>query len=202
MKNKIIDTKFTSIFIILVISLISLVTISLASEKVDNNKYFIEENGMNEGSEFSDSVDENIVQNSKMSDETFESIEFIKPLENPKVTALFGERIHPITDETIFHSGIDIVSSDSDIVMAAADGSIIFTGYDASKGLHVEIEHADGSISSYAHASEIYVEVGDEVKAGEKIMKVGSTGMSTGPHLHFEVQNSDGEYVDINSMFD
>ena len=84
--------------------------------------------------------------------------------------------------------------------MAVMDGTVTFSEYVSNTGLTVKIEHKDGSTSVYAHGSEILVDVGDEVKAGDKIMLVGSTGMATGPHLHFEMINKDGEYIDVNQL--
>ena len=135
--------------------------------------------------------------NAKISNE---QVEIVLPLKNIKVSEPFGRRVHPVTGREILHSGIDLVAEKGDDVMAVMDGTVTFAEYVSDTGLTVKIEHKDGSTSVYAHGSEILVDVGDEVKAGDKIMLVGSTGMATGPHLHFEMTNKDGEYIDVNQL--
>lgn len=184
MKNKIVDSKYAFVIIFFTLAMMSLVTISLASNKIENITDDVLEGNMK--------LDEEI---------NSENIELILPLKNPKVTSPFSKRIHPITNEEFFHTGVDIISDVSDEVVAVADGKVIFTGYDAKYGNNIKIEHKDGTISFYAHGLEIFVNKGDEIKAGEKIMLVGSTGLATGPHLHFEMLDVNGEYIDINSLF-
>ena len=84
----------------------------------------------------------------------------------------------------------------------------LFTGCGLNKNIdtnyenNVVVEHNDGVLSKYAHGSKLLVVEGDRVNAGDEIMLVGQTGMATGPHLHFEMQNADGEYIDVNQMFE
>ena len=114
----------------------------------------------------------------------------------------FGKKIHPLTKEELYHTGVDLVAQQGTPVMAVADGTVIYANFDKEYGNLIKIEHKDNSISTYAHGSEILVKEGQKIIKGQTIMKVGSTGMATGPHLHFEIINSKGEYVDINNMFE
>jgi murein DD-endopeptidase MepM/ murein hydrolase activator NlpD len=96
------------------------------------------------------------------------------------------------------HAGIDIAADVGTPVMAAADGVIEYSDWNSGGyGNLVEIRHADGSLTRYAHLNRSMVQVGQKVKQGEQIAEMGSTGYSTGPHLHFEVHAaSDGGSVD------
>lgn len=100
----------------------------------------------------------------------------------------YGYRVHPISGVYKFHSGIDLAASGGTPIYAIADGVVTISRYDASGyGNWVEIKHADGTLSRYAHANARYVSVGDYVKQGETIATVGRTGTATGNHLHFEI---------------
>ncbi|MEO0144356.1 MAG: M23 family metallopeptidase [candidate division WOR-3 bacterium] len=99
----------------------------------------------------------------------------------------FGYRNDPFTGEYKMHEGIDIAAPIGTPVYASANGVVIFSGYKEGYGLCVEISHKNGIITRYAHLSRSLVRVGQEVKRGEIIGKVGSTGRSTGSHLHYEV---------------
>ena len=90
------------------------------------------------------------------------------------------------------HSGIDIPADQGAVILAAADGTVTETGFDAARGNYLILDHGDGLTTLYAHCRNVDVKEGDTVKAGEMVAAVGSTGMSTGPHLHFEVRQ-DGE---------
>ena len=136
MKNKKVDNKFGALIIAFAVFSMSLITISLASEKYNNLD--VEDANTN------------------------------------------------VTDE----------------IVATANGKVIFADYNGTRGNTVKIEHANGNTSVYSHGSKILVKDGDSVKAGDVIMTVGSTGMATGPHLHFEIINAQGEYVDVNQMFE
>ena len=136
MKNKKLDNKFGALIIAFAVFSMSLITISLASEKYNNLD--VEDANTN------------------------------------------------VTDE----------------IVATADGKVIFADYNGTRGNTVKIEHANGNTSVYSHGSKMLVKDGDSVKAGDVIMTVGSTGMATGPHLHFEIINAQGEYVDVNQMFE
>ncbi len=110
-----------------------------------------------------------------------------------RITSAFGTRIHPITGEQIFHKGIDIGASQGSPIAAYANGKIIFAGWKSGYGNFVAIDHGNGMVTRYGHMSAIYVSVGQQVTVGQRIGAVGSTGASTGPHLHFEVIIN-GEY--------
>ncbi len=99
----------------------------------------------------------------------------------------FGYRTDPFTGEYKMHEGIDISAPIGTPVYASADGRVIFSGYKEGYGLCVEISHENGIITRYGHLSRILVSIGQKVKRGEIIGKVGSTGRSTGSHLHYEV---------------
>lgn len=106
------------------------------------------------------------------------------------VTSAYGMRKHPILRKYKMHTGIDIGADKGSSIVAANKGTVIMAHYDKSGGYGnmVVIDHGDGITTLYAHASKILVKVGDEVKVGQVIAKVGSTGLSTGNHLHFEVR--------------
>lgn len=103
------------------------------------------------------------------------------------VTSPFGYRIHPITGEYKLHTGVDIAVDYGTPVVAANSGVVRYAAYCGGYGLHVEIEHANGMASTYSHLSAVAVDMDQTVKAGDVIGYVGSTGNSTGPHLHFEI---------------
>ena len=173
-------TKFAIVFLLVAILGISVITVSLASDGIKNE-------------DKTSLIDTKILE---------KKVEFALPLENGKVSAKFGRRVHPITGQEIFHSGVDIATDKGTEIYAVASGKVIYADFDTSNGNMVKIEHADGSVSVYKHGSEILVDVGEEVEVGEKIMLVGMTGMATGPHLHVEVIDKNGEYVDINYLFE
>lgn len=99
------------------------------------------------------------------------------------------------------HSGIDIPADRGAVILAAADGTVAETGFDPSRGNYLVLDHGDGLTTMYAHCRNVDVKEGDTVQAGEMIAAVGSTGMSTGPHLHFEVRQ-DGEAQNPVAYFD
>ncbi len=112
-----------------------------------------------------------------------------------RITSYFGYRIHPILKTRKLHTGIDIgVPSNSQIV-AANDGTVIHANWLGGYGKAVMIDHGGGIVTLYGHNNELLIKVGDKVSKGQAIAKSGSTGMSTGPHLHFEIRK-DGNYVD------
>lgn len=120
------------------------------------------------------------------------------PSDGP-LTSRYGYRTHPIYGDRRLHAGIDIGSGASAAIVATAAGTVILSYFSSSYGNLVVIDH--GTIrgrqitSAYAHQSERLVAEGDIVRAGQLIGRVGSTGNSTGPHLHFEIRE-DGEPVD------
>ncbi len=112
-----------------------------------------------------------------------------------RITSQFGMRTHPITGIYKLHTGTDIGAPLGADFIAANDGIVIYSGESTAYGRMVIINHGGGVSTLYAHGSEILVDVGDIVFQGTPILKVGSTGYSTGPHAHFEVRIN-GEYVD------
>lgn len=115
--------------------------------------------------------------------------------EGGTVSNVFGSRVAPGGKAAVFHSGIDIASVEGSIILAAAGGTVAETGYNASEGNYLVLDHGNGLETFYAHCRDFTVEAGDAVQAGGMIGAVGSTGMSTGPHLHFEVRQN-GEAQD------
>jgi len=104
-----------------------------------------------------------------------------------RITSLFGSRIHPITGAEIFHKGIDIGANQGNPIFAYNSGIVSYAGWKSGYGNFVQIDHGNGLVTKYGHMSAIYVTAGQRVQAGQRIGAVGSTGASTGPHLHFEV---------------
>lgn len=115
----------------------------------------------------------------------------LMPVENGRYTSLFGYRIHPITGQWSFHTGIDIAASEGTSIRAALKGKVTKIGEDSRSGKYVFLTHSDGFVTFYCHCSEILVSEGMNINKGETVAKVGSTGQSTGPHLHFEVRRDD-----------
>lgn len=110
-----------------------------------------------------------------------------KPVVDGRVGSAFGFRIDPITGQSALHTGLDFPADTGTPIVAAAGGVVIAQEYHAAYGNLVEIDHGNALVTRYAHASKVHVKKGDIVKSGQKIAEVGSTGRSTGPHLHFEV---------------
>ena len=111
-----------------------------------------------------------------------------------KVTSPFGYRIHPILKEKKLHTGMDIAAPSGTAILAANDGKVIFAGTKGSYGKAMIVDHGGGIVTLYAHCSSLIASDGQTVQKGDTIAKVGSTGYSTGPHLHFEVRVN-GDYV-------
>jgi murein DD-endopeptidase MepM/ murein hydrolase activator NlpD len=107
---------------------------------------------------------------------------------NGPITSYFGYRYHPILHFTRFHAGVDIGASWGSPIVAAGDGQVIGAGWSGGYGREVQIAHGGGIVSLYGHMSEIVAQPGSFVHAGQLIGYVGSSGLSTGPHLHFEVR--------------
>ncbi len=129
--------------------------------------------------------------------------QFIFPLAIPSpITSLFGFRVHPISGDQRFHAGTDIGAAQGTPVLAAQDGTVVSAEYAGGYGLMVVLEHQvkEAELQSrYAHLSDMLVEPGKAVKKGEVIGLVGSTGNSTGPHLHFEMlENTADGWVHVN----
>ena len=113
---------------------------------------------------------------------------YVKPLSGT-ITSKYGYRDHPIIEDASFHTGIDIAAKSGTTVKCFADGKVLEAKYNDTYGNYVLIEHSGGIRSFYGHNSKLNVKRGAKVKKGQKIAEVGTTGLSTGPHLHFEVRN-------------
>jgi murein DD-endopeptidase MepM/ murein hydrolase activator NlpD len=109
------------------------------------------------------------------------------PIQGAELVSLFGNREDPFTHHKAFHSGLDFAAAYGSPIRAAAGGTVRFAGYRSDFGWMVEIDHGNGLSTRYAHASKLLVQAGSIVAPGDRVALVGSTGRSTGPHLHFEV---------------
>ena len=112
-----------------------------------------------------------------------------------EVTSNFGWRVHPILGTERFHAGIDFGADYGSLIYASARGRVIYADWYGGYGNSVIIDHGNGMTTLYAHCSELYVKDGDVVERGQPIAAVGSTGFSTGTHLHFELR-ANGEPID------
>ena len=115
-----------------------------------------------------------------------------QPLPDGFAGSRYGVRVDPFTGRSAMHEGIDFNAPAGTTILAAGAGAVVHAGPHPSYGLHVDIDHGNGLVTRYAHASRLMVKAGDIVKQGQKIAEVGSTGRSTGPHLHFEARGADG----------
>lgn len=121
-----------------------------------------------------------------------------------KISSPFGMRNHPITKVNKAHTGVDLSSSSGDPILAAASGTVEYSGYSKGYGYNVIIDHKNGYRTLYGHSSKLLVKKGELVKKGQTIALVGSTGVSTGPHLHFEIRIDNTpvdptQYIDFSS---
>lgn len=112
----------------------------------------------------------------------------LMPIAGGRIGSEFGMRYHPILKERRMHAGVDIGARHGTPIMAAAPGVVISAGYRGGYGNCVVIDHGGGLSTLYAHCSVLFVRTGVSVRRGQKIAAVGSTGLSTGPHLHFETR--------------
>lgn len=138
----------------------------------------------------------------------YAAIPAIKPCEGTLALQGFGMRFHPILGISRMHDGIDILADRGTPVHSSGDGTIDFVGYKGGYGLTVEIDHGFGYRTVYAHLSKTLVKKGSKVKRGDIIAKTGSSGLATGPHLHYEVhhngvmENPKGFFFDDLTFFD
>lgn len=107
------------------------------------------------------------------------------------ITSPFGYRDHPILQSRSFHTGIDIAAPEGDIIGSFADGTVLQVGYNNVYGNFLLIGHGDTYRSFYGHTSKVLVKEGQQVSIGQSVAEVGTTGLSTGPHLHFEVRRGE-----------
>jgi murein DD-endopeptidase MepM/ murein hydrolase activator NlpD len=109
------------------------------------------------------------------------------PVDGGRESSGYGWRMHPIHKERRFHGGLDIAAPEGREIRAVQRGTVVTAERHPGYGNMVEIRHPDGVVTRYAHASRLHVRVGDVVDVGEAIADVGTTGQSTGPHLHLSV---------------
>lgn len=122
------------------------------------------------------------------------TVNFVNPVNSNNITSLFGYRISPITEEYSMHTGLDIASPENSPIYAVYNGTVEKTDYNEIRGNYVVIRHSEHIKTLYNHCNKILVKENERVKQGETVALVGSTGYSTGNHLHFEVL-LDGKYI-------
>lgn len=113
----------------------------------------------------------------------------VMPVSTKWYSSGFGVRIDPFTGRSAFHEGVDFTAATGTPIVAAAGGVVVYSGYHPEYGNMIDVDHGNDLVSRYAHASKRLVTQGQVVVRGQKIAEVGSTGRSTGPHLHFEVRH-------------
>ena len=124
------------------------------------------------------------------------NISFIWPCPSSRrITSAFGDRESPTEGASSNHKGVDIGAASGSDILAAAEGEVVISTYSYSAGNYIMIDHGGGVSTVYMHCSQLLADVGDSVSQGQVIAKVGSTGYSTGPHLHFGIR-SGGSYVE------
>ena len=129
------------------------------------------------------------------SSQTANAAGWIKPLKSYTITSSFGNRVHPVLGYTRFHEGVDMSAYTNTPIYAARSGKVTVASYqDGGAGYYVNINHGDGFSSIYMHMTRYIVSKGQYVEQGQVIGYVGSTGLSTGPHLHFGIAKN-GAYV-------
>lgn len=116
------------------------------------------------------------------------SVDPVLPIKNARITSRFGYRTNPVSGNYGFHTGLDLAAAEGTPIAATFYGRIVETGSSDVWGNYILMEHSEKLQTYYCHLSEIYVEEGAVIRQGETIGLVGSTGWSTGPHLHFEVR--------------
>ena len=133
----------------------------------------------------------NAFDNFKQAKETIKLSPVFMPLSGEyRLSSAYGKRKDPFGRQSAFHSGMDFAAPRGSIVSSAGAGIVSFSGRNGGYGISVEIKHANGLVTRYAHLSASLVKKGQSVNIGEPIAKVGSTGRSTGPHLHFEIRKA------------
>ncbi len=124
---------------------------------------------------------------------TFEKIvsrpAFVYPVMGPRLSSDFGKRTHPVLRSTRHHHGVDLAAPEQSPIRAIASGQVVYADPYAGYGNLVVLRHDDGMTSHYGHCRTIKVTIGQRVRPGQMIATVGNTGISTGPHLHFEIRS-------------
>ena len=132
---------------------------------------------------------ESKTQMEKDADEIKEKINFINPIKG-KISSTFGWRTPTTKTVPKYHTGLDIAAETGTVIKSSTNGKVILASSEGDYGNHYKIQTGD-IVIIYAHCSKLYLKNGDKVKQGDKIAEVGSTGNSTGPHLHFEIRKED-----------
>ena len=122
------------------------------------------------------------------------TVKLQNPIENGTITSKFGYRISPITKKFSLHSGLDIASPENSEIHCVYNGIVLKVDENDVRGKYLVVKHSDSLITTYNHCNELLVKEGEKIKKGETIALVGSTGWSTGPHLHFEMKLN-GKYI-------
>lgn len=115
-------------------------------------------------------------------------VEMDSPLKDYRLTSQFGYRINPVSGVAGIHTGTDMAAAKGTPIYAVADGTVMSAAWDDGYGYNIKIRHGENTVTVYAHCSRLCVKEGDTIRKGEKIAEVGSTGNSTGNHLHFEIR--------------
>lgn len=145
-----------------------------------------------------DEISKKLEENKKL----YQCLPAVKPCAGYLTAHGFGMRNHPILNVRRMHQGIDIVTSKGTPVHAPGDGVVSFVGYNGGYGLCVEITHGFGYRTLYAHLSKVNVKRGKHLKRGDVFAKTGNTGLSTGPHLHYEVSHKGVKHNPEKFFFD
>ena len=118
-----------------------------------------------------------------------------RPILKGWMSSPFGRRTDPFTGKPAWHAGIDFAGKQGSDIIAVAPGVVTWSGKRSSYGKMIEIDHGDGYVTRYAHAEQLLANKGDVISKGDTVAKMGSSGRSTGPHVHFEVYKQ-GRVVD------
>lgn len=154
-----------------------------------------ERKNSDDGSSSESSDDSGSDSSSDSGDSEYSGVGFIWPCpDSHRITSYFGYRTSPTAGASSYHKGIDIGATSGSTIIASKGGTVVTATYSSSAGNYVMISHGDGLFTMYMHASALLVSEGDYVNQGDAIARVGSTGISTGPHLHFAI-TVDGTYV-------
>lgn len=138
----------------------------------------------------------------KQNNTLFQALPAVKPCTGNLAASGFGMRLHPILKIRRMHNGIDIITNTGTPVHAAGNGKIVYAGKHGGYGIEVEIDHGFGYRSIYGHLSKVLVNPGQTVKRGSVIAESGNTGLSTGPHLHYEVHHNGEKLNPADFFFD
>jgi len=137
-----------------------------------------------------DRTDKLVVMETLLMQDSLDKRKFpsVAPVSGGDYSSNFGWRIDPFTGENAMHEGVDFMAPEGTPIVASAAGVVVYSGLHPQYGNMVEIDHGNDIVTRYGHASRLLVKVGQVVRSGQEIAEVGSTGRSTGSHLHFEVR--------------